>query len=224
MSQPDSRRYSSVGDLYRAVQGGQAYYNRRTQYQDQPQSYQQNQQNQPQRENQQKQSQKNNKNKNNNNQNQEARQPKDIFNDVYETLVWLVKKPRVAIILLAVVLFYIDHAHSKGFVHKRCDGSTNAACIWILGNFENFQGFVVMAPFIYDLPEDIRPITGALTYAAVYLLPSQAFWVYGAAGVAIHTFFRSKNTQTKLVLAISAAVIYAISAPSLLPTPSTKPP
>nr|DAZ87853.1 TPA_asm: ORF3 [Clonorsi virus 1] len=138
---------------------------------------------------------------------------KGALQDIADTIKRALNRPAVVLVLVAVVLFWIDHHDKNGFVHRKCDGSTSGLCKWMLQNFDCFAGMVVFAPALYDLPQNIVLTATFISLGAIILLPPMEIWVYAASAFALHTYFTSRVTTTRIFVIIIAIIIFLIFKP-----------
>nr|DAZ87786.1 TPA_asm: hypothetical protein 2 [Meterori virus] len=138
---------------------------------------------------------------------------KGALQDIADTIKRALNRPAVVLVLVAVVLFWIDHHDKNGFIHRKCDGSTSGLCKWMLQNFDCFAGMVVFAPALYDLPQNIVLTATFISLGAIFLLPPMEIWVYAASAFALHTYFTSRVTTTRIFVIVIAVIIFLIFKP-----------
>lgn len=141
------------------------------------------------------------------------RTPRRIINaaqDTWDTLKRALNRPVVVLILLAVVIFWIDHNNNDGFIHRKCSNSTTPVCKWVLDNFKVVSGLVIFLPALYDLPSNVVFTASALAVTLILLLPPMEFWVYACAAFALHTYFTSRIMQTRLLVIVIAVVVFLL--------------
>lgn len=130
--------------------------------------------------------------------------------DVVDTIKRALNRPAVVLVLVAVAIFWVDHYDKSGFVHRKCDGSTSPLCKWLISNFEQFAGLVVFVPALYDLPQNVMLTAAIVSIGAIFLLPAMELWVYAAAAFALHTYFTSRVTTTRIIVIIAAVVVFLV--------------
>lgn len=134
--------------------------------------------------------------------------PVNALSDVWDTVKRALNRPAVVLVLIAVVIFWIDHYDKNGFVQRKCNGTDTPLCKWVLKNFELVAGIVIFAPALYDLPQNVMLIASVISIGAILLLPVMHWWVYAAAAFAMHTYFTSRNIQTRILVIFIAVIVF----------------
>nr|UUV42190.1 MAG: ORF3 [Utsjoki negevirus 1] len=135
-----------------------------------------------------------------------------VVSDISSTFVAGLNKPLVLLTLVLVVALVFTHINdfSSGVVGQWVaeKSATNSLALWVHKNQVKFLGLAVFAPAVLDSPERIRIPLALCSVFWVMLVPQASIYEYAIQAIALHTYFRVKLQNSRLLIILAVAALY----------------
>ncbi|AYL60137.1 hypothetical protein [Ying Kou virus] len=135
-----------------------------------------------------------------------------VFSDVSSTFVAGLNQPLVLLTLVLVAALVFTHVNdfSSGVVGKWVSekSATNSLALWVHQNQVKFLGLAIFAPAVLDSPSRLRVPLALASVFWVMLVPQASIYEYAIQAVALHTYFRVKLQNSRILIILSVAALY----------------
>jgi len=121
--------------------------------------------------------------------------------------------------VLAVVVTS-DTIFTTGFIGTWTKANAeNPVAIWITANSKKFLGLLVAAPTIFASPKNIQALLAVASFFWIMIVPESTVYQYLFQALALHTYFRVKNPDSRMIIIAATAAAYYLGWIVLTPPP-----
>lgn len=114
----------------------------------------------------------------------------------------------VALASLAVVVTSSTIFTETGFIGAWTTGNTNPVAVWIAANQQKFLGLMIAAPTIFAAPKNLQVLLAMASFFWIMLVPESTVYQYLFQALALHTYFRVKHPNSRMVILIATFAAY----------------
>lgn len=136
----------------------------------------------------------------------------EIVEDVVRSVKSSLLKPQILCLCLFVTAVVVTHETSFETsaigVWLKEHAATNSLAKWILTNNMKFLGGLIFLPTLYALPSDVSNMMLIGVLAWIFLIPEYSTYEYLVQSFALHTFFRVRQSSTRVFLVVVVAILW----------------
>lgn len=114
----------------------------------------------------------------------------------------------VSIAALAVVVTSATIFTETGFIGAWTKDNTNPVAVWIAANQQKFLGLIIAAPTIFAAPKNLQVLLALASFFWIMLVPESTVYQYLFQALALHTYFRVKHPNSRMVILIATFAAY----------------
>jgi len=148
------------------------------------------------------------------------------FADISSSLTSSLSKPTVLLAALAVLAVVVTNDTvftATGFIGKWTTANPeNPLAIWIVANKAKFMGLLIAAPTIFAAPKSLQVMLAIASFFWVMIVPESTVYQYVFQSLAMHTYFRVKHPDSRMLIIVITAVSYYLG--WIVLTPASTPP
>lgn len=132
--------------------------------------------------------------------------------DISSSLTSSLSKPTVlllAIAVMAVVVTSDTIFTAEGFIGKWSTANPeNPLSVWITANKQKFMGLLIAVPTLFAVPKNLQALLGIAAFFWVMIVPESTVYEYLFQSIALHTYFRVKHPDSRMLIIAVTAVAY----------------
>ncbi|APG77797.1 hypothetical protein [Wuhan house centipede virus 1] len=133
-----------------------------------------------------------------------------VFTDISSTFTRALSNPLVLCtisIALGVILTH-DFEKKNGYIYDTFKERNDNISQWIVNNGKKFAGLLIFAPAVVDAPRNLRAVVALVSFLWVMIIPESKAAEYFLQSLALHTYFRLSNNNSKLMVLFMVVIAW----------------
>jgi hypothetical protein len=125
-----------------------------------------------------------------------------VFTDISSTFTRALSNPLVLCTVAIAIGVILTHDFEKktGYIYELFKDHNDSISKWIVDHGKKFAGLLIFAPAVVDSPRNLRAVVALVSFLWVMIIPESKAAEYFLQSLALHTYFRLNNNNSKLMV------------------------